>query len=64
VTFNFCPECGGTAFWEAEQRPDLIAVAVGMFADPHFDKPAHSVWERRQHPWTMAISEQKIDHSE
>src|SRR5277367_4282094 len=32
VTFNFCPECGGTVFWEPEQRPELIAVAVGMFA--------------------------------
>jgi hypothetical protein len=37
VTFPFCPECGGTVFWEAEQRPDLIAVAVGMFADPDFE---------------------------
>jgi hypothetical protein len=29
VTFNFWPECGGTVFWEPEQRPELIAVAVG-----------------------------------
>jgi hypothetical protein len=62
VTFNFCPDCGGTVFWEAEHRPDLIAVAVGMFADPAFDKPAYSVWEKRQHPWTVAMGEQKIEH--
>src|SRR5271165_2321546 len=46
VTFNFCPECGGTVFWEPEQRPELIAVAVGMFADPDFAKPRNSVWEK------------------
>jgi hypothetical protein len=64
VTFNFCPECGGTVFWEAEQRPELIAVAVGMFADPDFEMPCNSVWEKRQHPWTTAIAEQQIEHSD
>ena len=64
VTFNFCPECGGTVFWEPEQRPELIAVAVGMFADPDFEKPRNSVWEKRQHPWTTAIAEQQIEHSD
>ena len=64
VTFSFCPNCGGTVFWEAEHRPDLIAVAVGMFADPAFDRPAYSVWEKRQHPWTVATGEQKIEHLE
>jgi hypothetical protein len=62
VTFNFCPECGGTVFWEPEQRPELIAVAVGMFADPDFEKPRNSVWEKR--PWTTAIAEQQIEHSD
>ena len=64
VTFNFCPECGGTVFWEPEQRPELIAVAVGMFADPDFEQPRNSVWEKRQHSWTTAIAEQAIDHSD
>jgi hypothetical protein len=39
VTFHFCPDCGGTVFWEPEQRPELIAVAVGMFGDPDFGQP-------------------------
>src|SRR5215469_396816 len=39
VTFHFCPECGGTVFWEPEQRPELIAIAVGMFADPDLRTP-------------------------
>jgi hypothetical protein len=64
VTFDFCSECGGTIFWQAEQRPDLIAVAVGSFADPTFEKPGHSVWERRQHPWTLAIGEQHFERSD
>lgn len=63
VTFNFCAECGGTVFWVAELRPDLIAVAVGMFADPEFERPSLSVWESRQHPWITAIGEQKIDRT-
>jgi hypothetical protein len=64
VTFHFCPECGGTVFWEAEQRPTLIAVAIGMFADPDFEGPSLSVWERRQHPWTVAIGNQQIERSD
>jgi len=64
VTFSFCPECGGTLFWEAERAPDLIAVAVGAFADPDFEQPSLSVGERRIHPWTIAIGEQQIEHAD
>jgi len=62
VTFSFCLECGGTVFWSAEQRPDLIAVAVGAFADRHFERPGHSVWERSRHPWTAAMDELTVQH--
>jgi hypothetical protein len=62
VTFNFCPECGSTVFWSPEQRPELIAVAVGAFADPDFEKPGLSVWERQRHPWTLTIAELSADH--
>jgi len=55
VIFSFCPECGGTVFWTAALRPDLIAIAVGAFADPNFGKPGHSLWESRKHPWTGSI---------
>jgi hypothetical protein len=64
VTFSFCPECGGTLFWEAERTPDLIAVAVGALADPDFERPSLSVGERRMHRWTIAIGEQPIEHSD
>lgn len=51
LTFHFCPECGGTVFWEPEFRPDSIAVAVGAFADPAFPMPEKVVYEERAHPW-------------
>src|SRR5271154_585372 len=52
VIFSFCPECGGTVFWSAELRPDLIAVVVGAFGNPSFGNPGISLWESRKHPWT------------
>jgi hypothetical protein len=64
VTFSFCPGCGGTVYWEAEQRPGWVAVAVGCFADPDFAPPGHSVWERRRHRWTAALGGLPMDHSD
>ena|SRR5437899_1803599 len=54
VTFHFCPHCGSTVFWEAERKPDAIAVAVGTFADPTFPAPAQTVYADHRHPWAMA----------
>jgi hypothetical protein len=51
VTNSFCPECGGCVFWEAEGRPGLVGVSVGMFGDPRFPAPSRSVYEARMHPW-------------
>jgi hypothetical protein len=51
LTFHFCPDCGGTVFWEPDFRPDSLAVAVGAFADPSFPKPDKAVFEERAHPW-------------
>ena len=51
ITFHFCPDCGGTVFWEPDFRPDSIAVAVGAFADPSFPRPDKAVYEERAHPW-------------
>ena len=49
--FRFCPECGGTVFYTTGAAPDLIAVALGAFADPEFPQPTVSVYETRRHPW-------------
>ncbi|MGD0317270.1 MAG: GFA family protein [Xanthobacteraceae bacterium] len=63
VTYQFCPVCGSTVYWEAEAFPGLIAVAVGSFADPAFPAPKHSVWERRRHHWVEALCDMPIQHA-
>ena len=63
VTFQFCPVCGSTVYWELEGFPALIAVAVGSFADPAFPAPKHSVWERRRHHWVELLRDTSIQHS-
>jgi hypothetical protein len=39
VKFSFCPTCGSTVFWEIDDLPDSIIVAVGAFANPEFLAP-------------------------
>jgi hypothetical protein len=54
VMHHFCPGCGSTVFWEPTRKPDVIAVAVGAFADPAFPAPTKSVYREHQHPWVTA----------
>lgn len=51
VAFHFCPECGSTVFWEPRRKAEMIAVAVGAFADPSFPAPSKAVYEESRHPW-------------
>ena len=51
--FSFCPECGGTVFFKFPAMPEMIAVPVGVFADPDFPVPVRSIYETRQHPWVQ-----------
>lgn len=53
VTFRFCPACGSTVCWTLSDVPDVVAVAVGAFADPAFPPPKVSVYESRRHVWTQ-----------
>lgn len=50
-TQNFCPECGATVYYFLNTAPEVIAVAVGAFADPTFPEPKFSVYEERKHAW-------------
>lgn len=51
-TFRFCPHCGSTVFWTAEDRQGLIAVAVGAFGDRSFPHPTVSAYgATRRYPW-------------
>jgi hypothetical protein len=49
--FSFCPECGVTVFYRIPDIPEMIAVPVGVFADPTFPPPVRSIYENRQHAW-------------
>jgi hypothetical protein len=52
VTFRFCPDCGSTVSWSLEDFPDVVAVAVGAFADRGFPAPTVSVYDAsRRHAW-------------
>jgi hypothetical protein len=62
VTFHFCPACGSTVYWELGGFPDLIAVALGMFADPAYPPPKVSVWESTRHAWTQNIAACPMEH--
>jgi hypothetical protein len=64
LTFNFCPVCGSTVYWKSEAAPDLIAVAVGAFADQTFPAPDYSVWERTRHSWPVMAADRPVQHSD
>ena len=51
VRSYFCPACGSTIYWKADNLPSLIAVAVGALADPNHAPPLRSVFERSKHTW-------------
>jgi len=51
AVFGFCPRCGSTVYVRSGAEPEVIAVAVGAFADPAFTAPHYSVYEERKHAW-------------
>jgi hypothetical protein len=59
--FHFCPHCGSTVWYRGGGLPDLIAVAIGAFADPDFPAPHFSVWEERKHDWVQ-ITGDGVEH--
>jgi hypothetical protein len=62
ATFNFCPECASTVYWEAAAAPGFVTVAVGAFADPSFPPPHVSVYEERRHAWALAAALLPMEH--
>ena len=59
--FHFCPTCGSGVWYMVEAMPDLVAVAIGAFADPSFARPDYSVYETRKHHW-VAITSEGTEH--
>ena len=61
ITLRFCPICGSTVYWTLSGFPDLIAVAIGNFADRDFPAPRISVYERRRHPWVTVPAGAEVE---
>jgi hypothetical protein len=55
VTFYFCPHCGSTVYWEPRRKPEMVAVAVGAFADPAFPAPSQAVYAEHRHSWVSTV---------
>ena len=51
VRSYFCPNCGSTVYWKADNAPSLVGVAVGALANPNYPAPARSVFEQSKHDW-------------
>jgi len=51
VRTYFCPECGSTVYWQAENLPSMIGVAVGALEEPPHAAPTKSIFERSKHGW-------------
>lgn len=64
LTFHFCPDCGATVLWHLENVPDVVAVAVGSFADPKFPAPRVSVYERSRHDWLPVAAVDGLEHAD
>ncbi len=51
ITFSFCPDCGGTVFYQLDKLPDFTVVALGCFAEHALPEPTISIYEARRHVW-------------
>ena len=61
VRSYFCPDCGSTVYWKADNLPAMIGVAVGAIVDPNFPAPIKSVFERSKHVW-VEITGAGVEH--
>ncbi len=49
--FQFCPTCATVICYQIHADPNIVAVPLGLFADPELPAPGFSVYEARKHPW-------------
>lgn len=56
ITFHFCGTCGSTVFWYPSRKPELVAVAIGAFADPDFPAPSQEVYAQHRHAWVTPLA--------
>jgi hypothetical protein len=55
VIFYFCPHFGSTVYWKPDRKPEMVAVAVGAFADPTFPAPSQAVYSEHRHSWVPNV---------
>lgn len=52
VHTHFCPNCGSSVYWKAENLPSMIGVALGALTDANqLPAPARSIFEQSKHRW-------------
>ena len=62
TNFHFCPQCALDMYFTIEGAFEgLIATPLGIFDDPYFANPSHSVWEVRKHDWVEILGED-VEH--
>lgn len=49
----FCPNCGSSIYWKADNLPSMVGVAVGALIDPKYPAPARSIFEQSKHHWVQ-----------
>jgi hypothetical protein len=49
----FCPNCGSTVYWKADNLPPLIGVAIGALVDFECPAPFKSIFERSKRDWVQ-----------
>jgi hypothetical protein len=49
----FCPNCGSTVYWKADNLPEFIGVAIGALANPNYPPPARSIFEQSKDNWVQ-----------
>jgi hypothetical protein len=60
-TYDFCPECGSTAWYRIEARPGRVTIPAGNFGDPDFGEPRYSWFGERRCPWVRVETEGPLD---
>lgn len=63
VRSYFCPDCGSTVYWKADNLPAMIGVAVGTIADPNYPAPIRSVFEQSKHAWVEIAGAERFRQS-
>lgn len=63
VRSYFCPDCGSTVYWKADNLPAMVGVAVGAIAAANYPAPVRSVFEQSKHAWVEIAGAERFRQS-